>query len=256
MNKKIVLAFVATLGVLLVSSCDKTPTEDLIKEYIIGKWRTASLDGEPFLTNEMKVGTFATDEIYYSTWTQRPYWNTRQKWSYKIEGNTISYYYPEEGDEYVESVSSISNDKFIADNSYWRLHPEQMFVGMTEYTHIKYDYSSLFVGYWMGVSLEGEQTYGDENHVFVYKADGTYQYYVKGSNNKWTLSTNTMNEYVVDGDYLATRWVDNGVENREWWLIESCNDSKMVWTALRENEKGERFETKMELKRVESSILE
>ena len=60
---------------------------------------------------------------------------------------------------------------------------------------------------------------------------------------------NTLNEYFVDGNLLCTRWVDNGVENREWWEI-TIDGDKMNWTALRENEDKTTFTATFEMKKV------
>jgi hypothetical protein len=89
-----------------------------------------------------------------------------------------------------------------------------------------------------------------QEHRWEYKADGTYVYYVKDGNNWVPYATNTLNEYFVDGNLLCTRWIDNGVENREWWEI-TIADGKMNWTALRQNEDGTTFTATFEMERVE-----
>ncbi len=54
----------------------------------------------------------------------------------------------------------------------------------------------------------------------------------------------------VDGNLLCHRWIDNGVENREWWEI-TIADGKMNWTALCQNEDGTTFTATFEMKKVE-----
>jgi len=246
------LLFVAALSLIAMSSCtkDNVPSEEYIKTTILGKWRYSSGNGVAVPTNRMKVGTFATEDIYYSTWSQPPYWYVKFKWNYTVEGTQIGYINPEDGDVYYETVKSIDHNKMVTVDSYWKFHPDMVDTGESEYTFISKDYSRVILGTWEGVSMEGEETYGDAKHRFEYRDDGTYTYYnlVDG---KWVESDNTQNNYVADGDFLATRWFDKDcTELREWWIIELCNDEKMTWYALREKEDGSRFETRMYLKRI------
>ena len=113
------------------------------------------------------------------------------------------------------------------------------------------DYKADIVGTWEGrCTSEGSVFDDGQEHRWQYKADGTYVYYVKDGNNWVPYATNTLNEYFVDGNLLCTRWIDNGVENREWWEI-TINGDKMNWTALRQNEDGTTFTATFEMERVE-----
>jgi len=244
--------FLCLLAILFLNSCDKVtyPLEDEIKPLLIGKWRTASVDGVAITTNEMKVGTFATDEIYYSTWSEPPFWYNKYQWKYSVHSNTVTYVNAED-DEYIEKINSISSTKMVTTDSYWKLHPEKADKGLTEYLHIACDYSRIIVGLWEGVKITGDETYGNADHRWNFYDNGTFTYYNMDGKGGWIKSDNTQNDYVADGDYLAFRWKDKtGTEYREWWLIETCNDTKMVWTALRAKDDGTRFSTSFELKRV------
>jgi len=253
MNIKRLIPILAACAAILFSSCAKEEilTEDYIKSNLYGKWRYAVANGEAIPTDRMKIGTYATESIYFSTWSQPPYWYNKFKWNYIVEGDKIGYMNPSDGDVYYETVISLDHNKMVTTDSYWKLHPEMVDSGVCEYLHITKEYSQVIVGLWEGVSMEGEETYGDEKHRFEYKEDGTYVYYNKNSDGEWIPSDNTSNQYVADGDFLAFKWTDkDNVDFREWWIIEKCNDNEMVWYALREREDGNRFETRMTMKRV------
>ena len=59
-----------------------------------------------------------------------------------------------------------------------------------------------------------------------------------------------MNEYFVAGNLLCTRWMENGVENREWWEITAMSSTGMVWTSLREKEDGTRYTAAFSMTKV------
>ena len=117
---------------------------------------------------------------------------------------------------------------------------------------IKADYAEPILGTWEGhvTNSEGSEFDDGETHRWEYKADGTYVYYVKDGDD-WVPSANDLNEYFVDGILLATRWIDNDVENREWWEIASIKDGVMKWTALRQKEDGTTYTATFEMKKVE-----
>ena len=98
---------------------------------------------------------------------------------------------------------------------------------------------------------EGSEFDDGETHRWEYKADGTYVYYVKDGDDWVPYKGNTLNEYFVDGVLLCTRWIDNDVENREWWEIASIKDGVMKWKALRQKEDGSTYTATFEMRKVE-----
>ena len=104
---------------------------------------------------------------------------------------------------------------------------------------------------WEGMSTgsAGSEFDDGEHHLWEYKADGTFVYYVKDGNN-WVASANTLNEYFVAGNLLCTRWVDNGVEYREWWEILNIGNGTMIWIALREDEQGNSYVASFAMNKV------
>ena len=234
-----------------------------IPEKIIGKWIYADKNGETLPTNEKSVITFvSTTKAYKSaSIVENSEWNTR--WLDKLEsdvvvsGNKVTLTnHSSENQTAVEEyiISDINNNEFTANKkiSLWVdgiKKPGREYV--IHFTKVTTDYRDAIVGTWEGrCTSEGSVFDDGQEHRWEYKADGTYVYYVKDGNNWVPYATNTLNEYFVDGNLLCTRWIDNGVENREWWEI-TIADGKMNWTALRQNEDGTTFTATFEMERVE-----
>ena len=232
-----------------------------VSEKIIGKWIASENEGEPVLTNDKAVYTFVSATKAYMSASFNPnpdlisQWKDHTEAEVAIDGNKITLTMQHEEnltvvDEYI--VSSIDDTKLYADFKvtatldgivvYSSEHPVRL-------TKVTADYSADIVGIWEGRCTSTGSVFDDgQEHRWEYKADGTYVYYVKDGDN-WVPSENTLNEYFVDGNLLCTRWIDNGVENREWWEI-TIADGKMNWTALRQNEDGTTFTATFEMKKV------
>jgi hypothetical protein len=234
-----------------------------IPEKIIGKWIYADKNGETLPTNEKSVITFvSTTKAYKSaSIVENSEWNTR--WLDKLEsdvvvsGNKVTLTnHSSENQTAVEEyiISDINNNEFTANKkiSLWVdgiKKPGREYV--IHFTKVTTDYRDAIVGTWEGrCTSEGSVFDDGQEHRWQYKADGTYVYYVKDGNNWVPYATNTLNEYFVDGNLLCTRWIDNGVENREWWEI-TIAAGRMNWTALRQNPDGTTFTATFEMTKVE-----
>ena len=233
-----------------------------ISEKIIGKWMTADKNRQPMLTNEKRVVTFvsATKAYMSASFTHIP---VSTQWLDQIEADVVISdnkvtltMHPEERvtvvDEY--TVLAIDATGFTAN-----LKVTTTLNGELSYEHestIRFikqttDYTAAILGTWQGhCTSEGSVFDDGQEHRWEYRDDGTYVYYAKDGNNWVPYATNTLNEYFVDGNLLCTRWIDNGVENREWWEI-TITDGKMNWTALRQKEDGTTFTATFEMERVE-----
>jgi len=111
-------------------------------------------------------------------------------------------------------------------------------------------YPSYILGTWEGRATSEHSQYDDgQVHRWKYEGGFSFTYYVKDGDN-WVPSSNTLNEYFVDGRLLFTRWIDNGVEYREWWEIMSIDDQTMIWGAIREDDNGQRYPASFALNRV------
>ena len=119
--------------------------------------------------------------------------------------------------------------------------------GKQEKTPVKYP--SYILGTWEGRAISARSGHDDgQTHRWQYTG-GNYVYYVKDGDN-WVPSSNSTNEYFVDGRLLLTRWVDNGVEYREWWEIMGLDDHTMIWSALRRDEYGDLYTASFSMTRV------
>ena len=254
-----------SLAVASCSSNDDNPaTPDLnVAQKIIGKWITADVNGKDSPTNEKSVLTFvSTTKAYKSAsiltntdWITR--WIDKLESDVVINGNKVTLTnHSSENQTAIEEyiISDINNNEFTANKkiSLWVdgiKKPGREYV--IHFTKVTTDYRDAIVGTWQGrCTSEGSIFDDGKEHRWEYKADGTYVYYVKEGDNWVPYATNTLNEYFVDGNLLCTRWIDNGVENREWWEI-TITDGKMNWTALRENSDRTTFTATFEMERVE-----
>jgi len=234
-----------------------------IPEKIIGKWIVAGMNGETAPTNEKTVTTFLSTTKAMVSVSRAEHtsaavmWNASSEYEASIEGNKVTLTSQFNAmvtlvNEYIvidindtEMVCHFKHTTLLNGNAVGIFEQDLRFEKLTT------DFSADIIGTWEGrCTSEGSVFDDGQEHRWEYKADGTYVYYVKDGNNWVPYATNTLNEYFVDGNLLCTRWIDNGVENREWWEI-TIADGKMNWTALRQNEDGTTFTATFEMERVE-----
>ena len=234
-----------------------------IPEKIIGKWIVADMNGETAPTNEKTVTTFLSTTKAMVSVSRAEHtsaavmWNASSEYEASIEGNKVTLTSQFNAmvtlvNEYIvidindtEMVCHFKHTTLLNGNAVGIFEQDLRFEKLTA------DYRTAIVGTWEGhCTSEGSEFDDGQEHRWQYNADGTYVYYVKDGNNWVPYATNTLNEYFVDGNLLCTRWIDNGVENREWWEINIDGD-KMNWTALRQNEDGTTFTATFEMKKVQ-----
>jgi len=232
-----------------------------LEENLIGKWMQAETDGAPTLTNKKTVTTFysttlATVSMSRETGSSRAIWNNNQEYEVQIDGSmlTLTRQVNENTtlvNEY--NVTDINDSEMICNFRRWTDHGEGVPEGdwkVVRYKKVTSDYIAAILGTWEGrCTSEGSEFDDGQVHRWAYTEDGNFLYYVQNSEGKWVPSQDTQNEYFVDGNLLCTRWVDNGVENREWWEISIAGD-KMNWTALRQKEDGTTFTATFEMTKV------
>ena len=234
-----------------------------IPEKILGKWIMTDKNGQPIPTSGRLVYTFVstTKALVSASLNSRPevgsHWSGQLEADVSISGNNVTV--SMNLDEHTTSVhnytiTAIDANEFTASDIVTItidgnvIHTAE---NVFRFTKVTADFSADIVGTWEGhCTSEGSIFDDGQEHRWEYKADGTYVYYVKDGNNWVPYATNTLNEYFVDGNLLCTRWIDNGVENREWWEINIDGD-KMNWTALRQNEDGTTFTATFEMKKVQ-----
>ena len=231
------------------------PSESVIKENIIGKWKGITQDGSELTTNDRTVLTFNADgtrtvsKSYYDTNTESYIWRNKQTGTYAIEGNQLKSYLDEADlyDVVIYNIDAISESQMSMTMANFRTGRK------FEYKRVTADYSEDIIGLWEGVEMTGDETYGNADARIAYLPDGTYRYYQKNSEGEWEVKAGQeLSEYNVDGDWLATRWQEKGGEmNYEWWDIDEIKDGQMKWSALREREDGTRFKTTFMWKKVD-----
>jgi hypothetical protein len=223
----------------------------------------AEMDGRSMLTNEKIVITFVSPTKAYASTSRnsRPEldssWIEYTETDVVIDGNkvTLTGQRDEHSTVVMElTINDINTQEFTAVVKGMVLFDGKEMLpyeNSVRYSKITADYSAAIVGTWQGrCTSEGSVFDDGQEHRWQYNADGTYVYYVKDGDNWVPYADNTLNQYFVDGTLLCTRWVDNGVENREWWEI-TIASNKMNWTALRQNADGTTFTATFEMERVE-----
>ncbi|MBR6413458.1 MAG: hypothetical protein IKS21_02460, partial [Oscillospiraceae bacterium] len=232
-----------------------------LAELILGKWMLADHDGLPAMTNEKDVFDFVSDTKAYSSVSKdgqssRVLWKNYIERDVVIDGSKVtltSHTGENVAIDFEFFITAISDTEFTANrkrivmvNGAVRNTSEDV----CRYVKVNEDYSAAILGTWEGRCTSVGSVFDDgQVHRWEYRADGSFVYYVKDGD-AWVPSTNTLNEYFVAGNLLCTRWVDNDVENREWWEITIDGDA-MSWTALRQNDDGTTFTATFEMTKVQ-----
>ena len=265
MKKRMTKTFLASVMLAatagLITSCATEdnpgkptgPSESVIKEKIVGKWKLSAINNRDQVTNGKMVLTYNEDATlavsisYFNKETNIYVWRNKQPGTYSIVGNEIKNYLNQTGlyDATPHYIEAISDEAMTMSSTSG---------GKTIYKRVAADYSADIIGLWEVTGMTGEGTYNDDNARLAFLADGTYKYYRKSEAGEWQLvSTRDVEEYFVDGDWMATRWQETGGEmNYEWWDIDEIKDGQMKWSALREREDGTRFTTTFTWRKVEA----
>ena len=253
----VMLAATAGLTAACTSNDDNpTPSglsEAVVKEKIVGKWKLSEVNNRDQVTNGRMIltynenATLAVSISYFNKETNSYIWRNKQPGIYSIDGNVIKNYLNQTGlyDATPHYIEAISDEAMTMSSTSG---------GKTIYKRVAADYSADIIGLWEVTGMTGEGTYNDDNARLAFLADGTYKYYRKSEAGEWQLvSTRDIEEYFVDGDWMATRWQEKGGEmNYEWWDIDEIKDGQMKWSALREREDGTRFTTTFTWRKVEA----
>ena len=255
----VMLAATAGLTAACTSNDDNPATpsglsESVIKEKIVGKWKGATQDGTELTTNGRTVLTFNADGTRtvstsrFESNVNEYLFRNKQSGTYVIEGSQLKNYL-DTNDGYDVAIYNID----VIDDSQLAMTMQNLNPGRKSvYKRVTADYSEDIIGLWEVTEMTGEETYNDDNARLAFLADGTYKYYRKSNAGDWQLvSTREVEEYFVDGDWMATRWQEtDGEMNYEWWDIDEIKDGQMKWSALREREDGTRFTTTFTWKKV------
>ena len=233
---------------------------DGLAEKLLGKWMDSEADGQHALTSDKSVVTFvsSTKAIYSTSKTDftesQPKWAAHREYDANISGNKVILTGHPEGnakitllEEYI--VTDITATEIVCKYRHITLHDGQPQGTVAERKNIRLkkidvDYRADIIGMWECKVISGGNTFNDANGRLEFKADGTYNFYIKTDGGQWEMvATREFQMYFADGMLLATRWKEQGgVELRECWEINSLKDGKMQWKALRAKEDGTTFE--------------
>ena len=229
------------------------PTQAEIEKAIVGKWMNAEMNGVPSLTNNKGVYTFiSTTSAYMSSSVKgKPglgdLWHNFVPLDVNIKDNviTLTHQLDEHRTMTIEMTVTSINDESMHADVHATLTVDGTVVGSVNdhilYEKVKERYQKPIVGLWEGRRTSGGTT---EYHRWEYLSDGTYNFYLKEGEGQWVKMKDEFSEYFVDGRLLCTRWKNAGEgtqENREWWEVRSIENDAMIWTALRQDEQGDRY---------------
>ena len=261
--RKLFLAIAVAMMGILFAGCNKDVEPDRgVAQKIIGKWITADSNGKALPTNEKVVYDFiSTTEAYSSlsfmdeTRKAAP-WKNREKSAVEIFGNDVTLTQNFDGrtvviELHIENIS----DAFLIAKRTVTIRKEGGLVKSEEdiVRCVKLDegFSTKILGIWEGRMTSEKSAYDDgQEHRWEFKDDGTFVYFVRNEAGIWEPGDDTLNEYFVAGNLLCTRWIENGVENREWWEIATMNDKAMIWIALREEKDGSQYTAAFSMEKI------
>lgn len=250
-----VLAATLICGASVFTSCNKPATD--LSDKVQGKWIVADLDGEACPTSFKSVVTFESatkgcysiSEINTMTWENR----TPAEVTFHEDGFTAI----EEDGLFTSVLTATVNS--ITDNE-MRLTTEWTLTEGTEvllhefyterWVRVTDDFEQSVLGTWEAQVQNGDNP---QTWRWEFKADGTYVFSLKNGDDHWQVFEDEMSEYFVDGSLLCTRWqhTASSDEERDWWEIESIQDGKMKWTALRLDEDLTTHTETLELSKVQ-----
>lgn len=253
----------------LVSCSDDDEKIENLPEKMLGSWIHCSTDGVYTPTNRKSVHTFVKEgnslKMYNSiavVGDNDPWWVYKKEMDVTIDGNHVvmkaTY---GDGKQVVTEMDMIritsSEMEYQTVTHITMPDGEKIEIGSRRelFTRQTKDYRNDILGTWEGHIQEGQSTYDDNlKHRWEFKADGTYVYYCE-DNGVWHVSSNTQNDYFIDGTLICTRWADPtnypGQELREWWEIGSIENGVMTWNALRQNDDGTTQTVVFEMTKVE-----
>ena len=235
-----VLAATLICGASVFTSCNKPNTELFNK--VQGKWIVADLDGEACPTSLKSVVTFESATRGYYSISENITMTWEDKTPVEVTFHDNSFTAIEEDGIYMSVLTATVNS--ITDNE-MRLTTEWTLTGGTEvllhefynerWVRVTDNFEQAVVGTWEAQVQNGDNP---QTWRWEFKADGNYVFSLKNGDNPLQVFEDEMSDYFVDGSLLCTRWQNTALsdEERDWWEIESIQDGRMKWTALRMDE--------------------
>ena len=220
-------------------------------------WRFADLNGEACPTSLKSVATFelATKGFYSVSDISTMEWENKTPVEITFHENSFTAI--EKYDLCTSVLTATINS--ITENEMQLSTDWTVTLGSKVLQHEVYDerwvrvtdnYEQSVLGIWEA-QVQNENR--PQTWRWEFKANGTYVFSQKNNGEPWQVYEDETSEYFVDGLLLCTRWKnpDSGDEERDWREIESIQDGKMKWTALRLDEDLSTHTETMELIRIQ-----
>ena len=250
-----VLTAALICGASVFTSCNKSITD--LPNKIVGKWIVAELDGEVCPTSWKSVVTFESANKGYYSLSEI----VTMTWENKTPAEVLFY---EDGFTAIEedglytsvlttTVNSIT-DKEMRLSTEWTLTEGPAIllheVYSERWVRVTDNFEQSVLGTWEAQVQDGNK---QQTWRWEFKANGTYVFSLKEGDAAWQVFEDYVSEYFVDGPLLCTRWQNTVLsdEERDWWEIESIQDGKMKWTALRIDEDLTTHTETLELSKVQ-----
>lgn len=249
------LSFLTLLAAVILAGCSKDNVTNL-NEKIIGKWMAVDIDAQSVLTDEQSLYTFVSSTKAYltSAWaisklSEGDVWYLPVDVDVVIKGKKMTLTYNLDENTEVEEVfkfTSIDDERFEANHTISvKENGEEVISneGVVHFTKITDNFSEDILGTWECLEITGSQTHNDDNARLEFFSDGSYNYYRKNASGEWELVTDrVLNEYFVNGNFLATRWQEAGQPiEYEYWEIQNIDGDHMKWMAVRQLPDGLRY---------------
>lgn len=252
------------LAAIVFAGCDQNNVSNL-SEKIIGKWMPVDLGGQAVLTDDQSVYTFVSSTKAYMSTSVVHNQGDEDSWGEPIEMDVVIKgskmtltYYLGKNIKAVEvfKFTSIDDNLFTADHKITLTENGEVVLsneGEIRFSKVTDEFGQELLGTWECQEITGSQTHNDDNARLEFFPDGSYNYYRKSAAGEWELVTDrVLNEFFVDGKFLATRWESAGQPMEyEYWEIESIDDNGMKWSALRQLPDGLRYRQGVKWKKVE-----
>jgi hypothetical protein len=250
-----VLAATLICGASVFTSCEKSDT--VLSDKILGKWIVADLDGAACPTSWKSVVTFESAKKGYYSLSEITTMTWENKSPAQVTFSKDGFTAIEEDGTYKSvltvTVNSITNKEMLLKTD-WTLTGGSLVllheVYSERWVRVTDNFEQSVLGTWEAQVQNGNK---QQTWRWEFKANGTYVFSLKEGDAAWHVFEDYVSEYFVDGPLLCTRWQNTILsdEERDWWEIESIQDGKMKWTALRIDEDLTTHTETLELSKVQ-----
>lgn len=253
--KKTIFAAIAIMTLCAFASCqedNKSLPLDYYSSKILGTWKLVSAESKSVPTNEREVLIFDVFNMTISGFDIKHdgqlVWQNKESYKYQLAGAALAI---SGGSTPVSAeIESITEDEMVLSVYTRTLSRGNKVLKNAVFKKVKPISLLAIDGLWEGVSLTGQQTYGDENHRWEFFAFDQFLYMSQNEDGKWVPDDSPQGEYKIVADWMMTYWKDKDGAHLECWDIAEISTWQMSLSALREKADGTRFETTLTMKRI------